>query len=168
MYLKKYIRLLGTSLYKWRYRNILMQTWQKLTSKLSVIDIIFKYSRLSLSRLCLSCSANLVLVLTWNSINWQQNIAERRNCSYGASSLLFHNIFNISVTSRVKLHSFVKCGCSIYMYLFLNSANLICQVWIFRYLEVYQREMYYISVALSTIINIFTLNIQALFPEQTM
>ena len=44
----------------------------------------------------------------------------------GANSSLFHNIFNISLTSGVKLHiHFVKCGCSIYF--FLNFANLLCR-----------------------------------------
>ena len=47
----------------------------------------------------LSRSENLVPVLTWKSKNSKQNIVEkRRNCS------LFHNIFNISLTSGVKLH----------------------------------------------------------------
>ena len=32
---------------------------------------------------------------------------KRRNCSWGAISPLFHNIFNISLTSRVQLHIFL-------------------------------------------------------------
>ena len=47
----------------------------------------------------LSRSENLVPVLTRRSTNRQQNIVEkRRNCSLGAISPLFHNIFNISLT----------------------------------------------------------------------
>ena len=47
----------------------------------------------------LSRSENLVPVLTQRSTNRRQNIAEkRRNCSLGAISPLFHNIFNISLT----------------------------------------------------------------------
>ena len=40
-------------------------------------------------------------------------------------SPLFHNIFNMSLTSRAQLHRFVKCGCSNYFW--FNSANLICR-----------------------------------------
>ena len=41
-------------------------------------------------------------------------------------SPLFHNIFNISLTSKSPVtHIFVKCGCS--NYFFLNSATLICR-----------------------------------------
>ena len=47
-------------------------------------------------------------------------VEKGRNCS----SPLFNNIFNISLTSGVKLH-IVKCGRSIYF--FLISANLICR-----------------------------------------
>ena len=47
----------------------------------------------------LSRSENLVPALTQRFTNRQQNIAEkRRNCSLGAISPLFHNIFNISLT----------------------------------------------------------------------
>ena len=47
----------------------------------------------------LSRSENLVPVITQRSPNMQQNIVEkRRNCSLGAISPLFHNIFNISLT----------------------------------------------------------------------
>ena len=47
----------------------------------------------------LSRSENLVPVLIQRSTNRQQNIVEkRRNCSLGAISPLFHNIFNISLT----------------------------------------------------------------------
>ena len=63
----------------------------------------------------LSRSENLVPVLIQRSTNRQQNIVEkRRNCSLGAISLLFHNIFNISLTLGVKLHIHsVKGGCLI-------------------------------------------------------
>ena len=50
---------------------------------------------------------------------------KRRNCSKGAISPLFHNIFNISTFRSQITYTFVKCGCSIYF--FLNSANLICR-----------------------------------------
>ena len=47
----------------------------------------------------LSRSENLVHILTQRSTNRQQNIVKkRRNCSLGAISPLFHNIFNISLT----------------------------------------------------------------------
>ena len=63
-----------------------------------------KYSRLVISNSLisnnrLSRSENLVPVLTQSSTNRQQNVVEkRRNCSLGAISPLFHNIFNISLT----------------------------------------------------------------------
>ena len=82
-----------------------------------------------ISNNCLSRSENPVL--TQRSTNRQQNIVEkRRNCSWGAISPLFHNIFNLSLTSRVQLHI------HLYVYLlnvvvriifFLSSANLICR-----------------------------------------
>ena len=46
----------------------------------------------------LSQSENLVPVLKQRSTNRQQNIVKKRNCSLGAISPLFHNIFNLSVT----------------------------------------------------------------------
>ena len=70
----------------------------------------YSYSQPSLSRRLISnnllpSSENLVPVLKWKSNNRQKNIVEkRRNCSKGAISPLFHNIFNISLTSGVKLH----------------------------------------------------------------
>ena len=84
-----------------------------------------KYSRLSLSRLRLS---QTTLISKWKSglylnMKIEQQITKnilwkkRRNCSYGAISPLFHNIFNISLTSGVKLHIHlslhIQCGCSI-------------------------------------------------------
>ena len=89
--------------------------------------VIIKYSRLVIltsliSNNRLSRSDYLVPVLTWKSNNRWQNIVEKRtNCSWGAISPLFHNIFNRSIITS----SFVKCGCKIY--LFLNSANQICR-----------------------------------------
>ena len=51
-----------------------------------------------------------------------KNIVEkRRNCSSGAISPLGHNIFNISLTSRVQLHIYLL------NVVVLNSANLICR-----------------------------------------
>ena len=83
---------------------------------------IGKYSRLSLARLCLSRS-NIVPVSIWKANSRSQNIVEKRR--HWAISL-FHNIFNISLTSGVKLHnSFVKCA---YLaYFFLDFSNLICR-----------------------------------------
>ena len=53
----------------------------------------------------LSRSENLVPVLTQRATKRQQNIVEkRRNCSLGAISPLFHNIFNMSLNLGVKLH----------------------------------------------------------------
>ena len=52
-----------------------------------------------ISKYRLSRSENLVPVLTQRSTNRQQNIVEkRRNCSLGAISPLFHNVFNITLT----------------------------------------------------------------------
>ena len=49
-----------------------------------------------ISNNCLSRRENLVLVLTQKSKIRLQNIVEnRRNCSWGAISPLFHNIFNV-------------------------------------------------------------------------
>ena len=54
---------------------------------------------------CLSRSENLAPVLTKRATKRQQNVVEkRRNCSLGAISPLFHNIFNISLNLGVKLH----------------------------------------------------------------
>ena len=62
---------------------------------------------------------------------WQQvkNIVEkRRNCSKGAISPLFHNIFNISLTSRVQLHIYLLNVVNrISSPTPPNSANLICR-----------------------------------------
>ena len=44
-------------------------------------------------------------VLTWKSNDWWQNtVQKRRNYSKGAIFPLFHNLFNISLTSGLKLH----------------------------------------------------------------
>ena len=95
---------------------------------------IYTYSRLSLSRLRLSRITASLEVKIWsllkhenlttgNKILWKRGeIAPPKE----QISPLFHNIFNISLISRVKLHySYVKRGCSIYF--FLNSADLICR-----------------------------------------
>ena len=92
------------------------------------------YSWLSLSRPRLSRITAYLVVKIWSLpkdehlTTGKTNIVEkRRNCSSGAISPLFHNIFSTSLTSRFQLHIyiFVKCGCS--NYFFLNSANLICR-----------------------------------------
>ena len=71
-------------------------------STLVVSTSIFSNNRLSRRE-------NSVLVLTQKSTIRLQNIVEkRRNCSCGAISPLFHNIFNIQcifLTKGVKLHS---------------------------------------------------------------
>ena len=58
-----------------------------------------------------------------------KNIVEKRRMLLRSNFSSFHNIFNISLTSRVQLHIyariFVKCGCA--NYFILNSANLICR-----------------------------------------
>ena len=47
-----------------------------------------------------------------------------RNCSKGAISPLCHNIFNISLTSGVKIHIYLL-NVVVRVIVFLNSANLI-------------------------------------------
>ena len=74
-------------------------------------------------------------VKIWKSNICYQNImGKRRNCSQGAISPLFHNIFNISFTSGVKLYIAPKeqfllllfsTMFSIYMYLLLQESNYI-------------------------------------------
>ena len=49
---------------------------------------------------------------------------KRRNCSWGAISPLFHNIFNISLTSGVKLHIHLL-NVVVRFIVFLTSATLI-------------------------------------------
>ena len=59
--------------------------------------LVISNSLISSNRL--SRSENPVPILTERSTNRQQNIVEkRRNCSLGAISPLFHNIFNIFLT----------------------------------------------------------------------
>ena len=63
----------------------------------------------------LSRRENLVLVITQKSKTRLQNIVEkRRNCSWGAISPLFHNIFNI------------------YFYLKESNYTVICKIWLFK------------------------------------
>ena len=77
--------------------NICFRREIKIQSTLVISTSLISNTRLSRSE-------NLVPVLTQRSTNRQQNIVEkRRNCSLGAISPLFHNIFNISLTSGVKL-----------------------------------------------------------------
>ena len=62
----------------------------------SIIQLALVISTSVISNNCLSRRENLVLVLTQKSKIRLQNIVEnRRNCSWGAISLLFHNIFNV-------------------------------------------------------------------------
>ena len=85
----------------------------------------------------LSRSENLVPVITQRSTNRQQNIVEkRRNCSLGAISPLFHNIFNISLTCIGKLHLHsVKGGCSIKCFPQFRKSDMSK----YGYLEVFHR-----------------------------
>ena len=88
-------------LYLWNKNYIDSRTSMARTSfwTMEICSRYELYSRLSLSRTRLSRSENLVPVITQRSTNRQQNIVEkRRNCSLGAISPLFHNIFNISLT----------------------------------------------------------------------
>ena len=80
---------------------------------------------------------NPVPVLTWKSNNIYQNIVEkRRNCSLGAISSLFHNIFNISLNIRSQItYSFIKCGCSIYCFPQFRKSDMSR----YGYLEVFHR-----------------------------
>ena len=84
----------------------------------------------------LSRSENLVPVLIQRSTNRQQNIVEkRRNCSLGAISPLFHNIFNIS-NLGVKLHVHsVKSGCSINCFPHVRKSDMSK----YGYLKVFHR-----------------------------
>ena len=84
----------------------------------------------------LSRSENLVPVLIQRSTNRQQNIVEkRRNCSSGAISSLFLNIFNISLTGvKLHIHS-VKGGCSINCFPQFRKSDMSK----YGYLEVFHR-----------------------------
>ena len=69
--------------------------------------------------------------------NRYQNIVEKRkNCSYGVTSL-FHNIFNISLTSGVKLHILSE------MWLFSLFFPTFCKSDMSRYgyLQVFQKSL---------------------------
>ena len=75
----------------------------------------------------LSRRENPVPVLTQRSTNRQQNIVEkRRNCSLGAISPLFHNIFNISLAWESN-YIFILLKVFVRLIVFLSSANLICR-----------------------------------------
>ena len=60
---------------------------------------------------------------------------KRRNCSLGAISPLFHNIFNISNFRSQITYSFVKCGCAIYCFPHFYNSDISR----YGYLEVFQR-----------------------------
>ena len=82
-------------------------------------------STLLISNNRLTRSGNLVPVLTQRSTNRQHNIVEkRRNCSLGAISPLFHNIFNISLTQESN-YIFNLLKVVVRLIVFLSSANLI-------------------------------------------
>ena len=90
------------------------------------------YSWLSLSWTRLSRITAYLEVKIWSlpkheNLTTCKNIVEkRRNCSLGAISPLFHNIFNISLTSRVQLHIYLLNVVN-WISFFLYSANLICR-----------------------------------------
>ena len=69
-------------------------------------------------------------LITGNKILWKtyvENIVEkRRNCSLGAISPLFHNIFNICLTSRVQLHIHLF-NAVVRFIVFLTLSTLICR-----------------------------------------
>ena len=100
------------------------------------IQLTLAISNSLISNDCLSQSENLVPVLTWKSTNRQQNIVEkRRNCYLGAISLLFYNIFNISLTGvKLHIHS-VKDGCSINCFPQFRKSDMSK----YGYLEVFHR-----------------------------
>ena len=67
------------------------------SSEMNQIQSTLVISTSVISNNRLSRRENLVLVLTQKSKIKIQNIVEkRRNCSWGAISSLFHNIFNIN------------------------------------------------------------------------
>ena len=110
------------SLRSWKYNDLWIQS-----------TLIISTSLISNNRL--SWSEILVPVLTWKSKNRYQNIMEkRRNCSSGAISPLFHNIFNISLNFWSQItYSFIKCGCSIYCFRQFHKSDM----WRYGYLEVW-------------------------------
>ena len=86
---------------KWKVSIFFKTIEQNKTFSAQVVTIQSSLiiSTLLISNNPLSWSENLVPVLTQRSANRQQNIVEkRRNCSKGAISPLFHNIFNIYPT----------------------------------------------------------------------
>ena len=92
-----------------------------------VIQSTLDISNSLISNNRLSRSKNLVPILTQRFTNKQQNIVEkRRNCSLGAISPLFHNIFNISPTWESNLR-FILLKVVVCLIVFLSSANLICR-----------------------------------------
>ena len=70
----------------------------------------------------LSWSENLVPILTWKSNNRQQNIVQKRR-NFAPNSPLFHNIFNKSLTSGIKLH--INLWNVVVWFIF----SLILQIW---------------------------------------
>ena len=104
--------------------------WQNAVRHFSCSDI---YSQLSLCWVCLSrinrlsLRENPVLVLTWKSNIRYKILWKRRETASKEQFLLFSTIvFNISLSSRVKLHIHLW-KVVVQFTFFLNSANLICQ-----------------------------------------
>ena len=87
----------------WNWKSLKTKIYRQ--STLVILSSLISNNRLSRSE-------NLVPVLTQRSTNRQQNIVEKWNCSLGAISPLFHNIFNISFNLgfKLKIHS-VEGGC---------------------------------------------------------
>ena len=75
--------------------------------------IITKYSQLSLSRPLLFRITTYLEVKIWSLPKHENLTTCKKYCekeekfSLGAISPLFHNIFNISLTSRVQLHIYL-------------------------------------------------------------
>ena len=102
------------------------------------MDITTFCSWLSLSRPRLYRITAYLEVKIWslprhdNLTTGKKNIVEkRRNCSWGAISPLFHNIFNIFLNSRVILH--IYFWKYIYLWLFELFVSSVLQIW---YVEV--------------------------------
>ena len=119
--------------YDWFRINIVCtaSACEKSNAKKCLIQSTLVISTSVISNNRLSRRKNLVLVITQKSKIRLQNIVEkRRNCSWGAISPLFHNIFNI--------------------YFYLKESNLkesnyivICKNWLFKlfYPQYYKSDM---------------------------
>ena len=97
------------------------------------------YSWLSLSRTRLSRITAYLEVKFWSlpkheNLTTGKNIVEKTNFSsfqyisnFRSNFSSFHNIFNISLTSRVQLHTIYLLNVAVRLIVFLTSATLICR-----------------------------------------